>query len=282
MIIFPLIVINIIIFVLFLSVILLIASIILFIIFSKKSKANNKFRIPKIVTLITGALSLIPLCIVILLVGIYFYTLTVVPKNFVKCEKITYTEDGFIVNDDEYIKLEYNATPYFSDIDSTPVFSYCPKGIFNRSSWYNVFVTYNSENYPIYYKFDEYNHDYDLYVRKNDYPFFENYYETNYYWSNVTWSPYDDPDIPDTITNVLNQYASRNDSKLLTYNQSIEFYAISLDGTAYVHRYYIIKDTDQIISLATRREYDSTEGYFKYYGFDLTYEESALFLPYFN
>lgn len=88
-----------------------------------------------------------------ILVGGILYTNTVPPADFVETHIVIegdiYQDDSFTADGITYRKLELIAQDEPCRMAASPVFSYMPDGILNRSQWCNLYRLENGQNFDL-------------------------------------------------------------------------------------------------------------------------------------
>ena len=74
---------------------------------------------------------------------------TIIPADYVELDKITITDNGFSVNNEEYIEVKYTFKNSLH-FEYENAFSYAPEGKFNQSTWCNV-KKINIDGFDYYY-----------------------------------------------------------------------------------------------------------------------------------
>lgn len=274
------------IFVMILFIILLISfiaffiSTIVFILFRRKEKNQKKYRIAKYICIPVMAVSSIPLMIFFVLICIVIHERTIIPDSYVACEKITYTENGFITeNEEEFVKLSFSATSVLLEQEKIPAYSYAPKGRYNHLYWHNIYQIQTQNGQMIYYEWNQNNHTYPVYVNQKEEQALKDYYRQNYFWTTDLFISDRQQEVSEEISNFLEQYKNKeNFEELLNFSTEHIFYAVSKDHYLSVFKMTLMKSDDQL-ALAVMEEIDHA---YHYYGFVLKEEEAAMISSYFD
>lgn len=262
----------------------------LLIVFCVKSKRNGGHRLGKTVCTVFTCIFAIPILIALIILCISLHSLTIIPEDYIDCEKITYTDDGFVSDSgEEFVRLDLSGNGYLLYCEPytqlPAAYSYAPSGRYNRSSWHNIYGYENCSDYILYIRrVENFGDAFYYYAKKEEAEALTSYYKNNYFWSMREYS--DDWDgeykLPEEFIGILEKYTGREDYQQISDFDSFRHsvYAVSNDYILTVYNYDILEN-DGPSFLIIKSEYTS-ENYFVYYGFVLSEEESQYLNEFYN
>lgn len=257
------------------GVISFLTNIVLTIIFHKYGKKNKVCYVLKRITPFLCIGSLILMIPFGLLAGWFIYKYSKVPKEYVECETTIQFEkefDSFISSTgDQYVNLFYELN-YHSENNLTPVYSYKPKGLFNKNEWRNVFEIETEHDFSLYtISYDSQGWQYGIYALKEEEDVIKQYYQNNKYW--ILSNGINRMSL--AMSNLIDKYEKKENADLiLTEEEYISFKieACSLDEHLIVDECVFFFQNDRVFV----SPYYIIDGYYKYYGFELEGEEKLL------
>lgn len=255
----------------------------LLIVFCVKSKRNGGHRLGKIVCTVFTCIFGFPILIALIILCISLHSLTIIPEDYIDCEKITYTDGGFVSDSgEEFVRLDLGGNGYLLYVEPytrlTAEYSYAPSGRYNRSSWYNIYGHENGSGCKLYIRRVENSGEaFYYYAKADEAEALTSYYKNNYFWCLKDYSENWDEEfmLPEELVDILEKYTGREDYQEISNFDSFgnTLYAVSSDYVLTVYRYELYIENDGLSYLKIKSEYTS-ENYYVYYGFVLSKEES--------
>ena len=258
------------------GVVSLFINIVLTIVFAKKSKKNKLCRILKFITPFLCIGSLILMIPFGLLVGWFIHQYSTIPSDYIECENtILFEENSFesfkTSSGEEYVNLSFEINNYSSN-HLTPVYSYKPKGFFNKHKWRNVYLIESSHTFSLYtISYDDQGWQYGVYALKEDANEIQFYYQTHKYWilsNGIDKMSSSMTDLIEKYEKMENAFEIETEEKYVSY----EIEACSMDELLIIDECKFFFQNDRVY-IST---YYIVDGYYKYYGFELFGEEKHL------